>query len=69
VVLAVFNFLPIPPLDGSHILEGLLPASMQDAYAALRPYSFLILIAVLYYMNLAVLYRPILRFFYALLRI
>lgn len=67
VVLAVFNFLPVPPLDGSHILEGLLPASLQDLYAGIRPYSFIILIAFVYYVDLSVLYGPILRFFYYLL--
>lgn len=67
VVLAVFNFLPVPPLDGSHILEGLLPASLQDLYASVRQYSFVILIVFLYYVNLSFLYGPILRFFYYLL--
>ena len=67
VVLAVFNFLPIPPLDGSHILEGLLPAGMQDVYARMRQYSFVILIVFLYYINLSFLYGPILKFFYYLL--
>ncbi|MSO20240.1 MAG: site-2 protease family protein [Acidobacteria bacterium] len=67
VILAVFNFLPIPPLDGSHILEGLLPDSLKDAYASLQQFSFLILIAVLMYADLSVVYRPILGFFYFLL--
>ena len=35
--LALFNLLPIPPFDGSHIVEGLLPAPAARAYAALRP--------------------------------
>lgn len=37
VVLAVFNLIPIPPLDGSHILELILPASAREGYADLRP--------------------------------
>lgn len=67
VVLAVFNFLPIPPLDGSHILEGLLPAKLQDIYASIQQYSFVILIVFLYYVNLSFLYSPFLLFFYYLL--
>ena len=63
VILAVFNFLPIPPLDGSHILEGLLPDSMKEGYASLQQFSFIILIAILWYADLSVIYRPILQFF------
>jgi len=48
LVLCFFNLLPIPPLDGSWILENILPASMRPAYARLRQYSFVfILILVL----------------------
>ena len=35
--LAFFNLLPIPPFDGSHILEGLLPPKLARAYDRLRP--------------------------------
>lgn len=43
-VLAVFNLLPVPPLDGSKIVIGLLPGSLGLAYARLQPYGVLILI-------------------------
>ncbi len=46
--LAVFNLLPIPPLDGSHILENLLPPGMALGYAKLRPYGIVILLAVVF---------------------
>ncbi|MGZ3266455.1 MAG: site-2 protease family protein, partial [Croceibacterium sp.] len=36
VFVAFFNLLPIPPFDGSHIVEGLLPPSMARAYGKLR---------------------------------
>lgn len=36
VFLALFNLLPIPPFDGSHIVEGVLPADMARTYARLR---------------------------------
>ena len=37
IFLALFNLLPIPPFDGSHIVEGLLPRDAARAYAKLRP--------------------------------
>lgn len=42
VFLAVFNMLPIPPFDGSHIVEGALPESLSRLYAKLRPYGMLL---------------------------
>jgi Zn-dependent protease len=43
VVLAVFNLIPIPPLDGSKVLMGLLPAKLSDQYAGLERYGFILL--------------------------
>ncbi len=48
VGLAIFNLIPIPPLDGSHILEGLLPADMARAYSAIAPYGFVILLVLIF---------------------
>ena len=42
--LALFNLLPVPPFDGSHILEGLLPTRLADAYAHLRRFGMLLVI-------------------------
>ncbi|MCZ8019901.1 site-2 protease family protein [Novosphingobium sp.] len=50
VFLALFNLLPIPPFDGSHIVEGLLPERAAREYERLRPLGFplvLLLIVVL----------------------
>ncbi|MEW6137003.1 MAG: site-2 protease family protein [Thermodesulfobacteriota bacterium] len=47
VVLAVFNLIPIPPLDGSSILAGLLPRDLAMQYEKLEPYGFIILLALL----------------------
>ena len=40
IFLALFNLLPIPPFDGSHIVEGLLPPRGARIYARLRPFGF-----------------------------
>src|SRR3989344_2218955 len=44
ILLAVFNLLPIPPLDGSHILFSLLPASLNSIKILLSQYGFLVLL-------------------------
>ncbi len=44
---AIFNMIPIPPLDGSHILMQLLPRDMAYKLASLERYSFLILVVML----------------------
>ncbi len=40
IFLAMFNLIPLPPFDGSHIVEGLLPRDAARAYEKLRPYGF-----------------------------
>jgi Zn-dependent protease len=47
LVLAAFNLLPIPPLDGSHVMKHLLPPKWAWNYAQLGRYGFVILIALL----------------------
>ena len=44
--LAIFNLLPIPPFDGSHIVEGLLPRRMAAAYARLRPIGMVLFLGL-----------------------
>jgi len=47
VFLAIFNLIPIPPFDGGHVVEGLLPRRLAFRYAKLRRYGFLLLIVLL----------------------
>jgi len=47
IFLAMFNLIPLPPFDGSHIVEGLLPDAAARAYARLRPFGFPLLIILL----------------------
>jgi len=47
IALAVFNLIPIPPLDGSHILEAVLPAEQAASLQGMAPYGFMILVMIL----------------------
>ncbi len=42
VFLAFFNLLPIPPFDGSHIVEGLMPPAWAEKYEKLRPFGMVL---------------------------
>ena len=48
VALAVFNLIPIPPLDGSAVIERVLPRQWWPSYIRLRQYSMLILLALVF---------------------
>jgi Zn-dependent protease len=47
VILAVFNLIPIPPLDGSGVLMGLISEEAAQKYEQIRPYGFIILILLI----------------------
>ncbi len=49
IILAAFNLIPIPPLDGSKILMGFLPDRLQYSLARLEPYGFFIIIGLLFF--------------------
>jgi Zn-dependent protease len=53
VVLAIFNMLPIPPLDGGRVAVGLLPDILARPLSRLEPYGMLILIGILIILPMA----------------
>jgi Zn-dependent protease len=59
VLLAVFNMLPIPPLDGGNVLAGVVRGPAAEAIDRLRPYGFLILYALMFMGVLSAIVAPI----------
>lgn len=73
ILLAIFNLVPLPPLDGSHVVEWALPNGMGHRYmAAIAPYGGLILLALVMSGGLFQVLSPVLDvvlgFLYGLVR-
>lgn len=65
ILLAIFNLIPVPPLDGSKILFSLLPYEYNNVRATLERYGFLIVLFVIFFLWQLIL--PIITFFFTLI--
>jgi Zn-dependent protease len=65
--LAVFNLIPVPPLDGSGVLAGLLSDNAAHKYDRIRPFGFIIVLALIYMGFLDIIIRPLQLFIFTLI--
>jgi Zn-dependent protease len=66
--LAIFNLIPVPPLDGSGILSGLLSDSAAAKYDRLRPYGLIVIVILVYTNALTYIFSPVQRLIQYLIR-
>ena len=67
VSLAIFNLFPFPPLDGSKILDSILPASMRPVLGFLEQWGFIILIILISLRVTSMIISPVINFVFSLL--
>jgi Zn-dependent protease len=67
VILAVFNMIPLPPLDGGRVAVGLLPHREAEALSSIEPYGFMIVILLFFVLGIGrYIFGPVLACVYAL---
>lgn len=59
VALAIFNLIPIPPLDGSHILEALLPYELAQKFEAVQRFGGILLMLLVFTPVLSLIFSPV----------
>lgn len=59
VGLAIFNLIPIPPLDGGRIIVGLLPRNLAYTWSRIEPYGFIILLVLIFTRVINVVLFPV----------
>jgi len=69
IFLALFNLIPIPPLDGSHLVAAFLPPRLARYYSYLEPVGFVLILLLFYTGLLGVLIMPLYRLIAALLKV
>lgn len=67
LLLMVLNLLPIPPLDGSNLLQNLLPDTLAEAYEKIRPYGLILLVLIGVTGTLGKIVSPVIAFAKSLL--
>ena len=69
IILAVFNLLPLPPLDGSHVIDCFLSPKASYQYNRLAPYGFWILLGLLFTGVLAHIMTPLMGLMFSLIHL
>ncbi|MBI2355448.1 MAG: site-2 protease family protein [Deltaproteobacteria bacterium] len=63
LLLAIFNLIPVPPLDGGRVMVGLLPYRQAAAWARIEPYGMIIIIVLVFFTNIfSYVISPVLNF-------